>query len=97
MTGRKRADPHGEEGGLAVWLLALLRRRVLLGRMRCHGNKPRMELVERIALGPRQNLALVEADGRRILIATSGEGGPVFHALDRAQNPPAARQARVSW
>jgi hypothetical protein len=34
--------------------------------------------VERIALAPRQSLALVEAEGRRFLVATSAEGGRRF-------------------
>ncbi|MGD1107948.1 MAG: flagellar biosynthetic protein FliO [Terracidiphilus sp.] len=42
----------------------------------------RLALLERIALAPRQSLALVEAEGRRILVATSAEGGPAFYPLD---------------
>jgi hypothetical protein len=56
-----------------------------------------MELLERIALGPRQNLALVEADGRRFLIATSGESGPVFLALDGQRRSSSIPPARISW
>jgi hypothetical protein len=40
--------------------------------------RPRLELLERIALAPRQSLALVEAEGRRFLVATSPEGAPAF-------------------
>jgi hypothetical protein len=70
---------------------------------------PRLALVERIALAPRQSLALVEAEGRRFLVATSPEGGPAFYALD-AQNqrgtparssgsmrPVSSSAGRVSW
>jgi hypothetical protein len=39
-------------------------------------------LVERITLAPRQSLALIEAEGRRILVATSAEGRPAFYPLD---------------
>jgi hypothetical protein len=39
-------------------------------------------LLERITLAPRQSLALIEAEGRRILVATSAEGGPAFYPLD---------------
>ena len=60
--------------------------------------RPRLELVERIALAPRQSLALVEAEGRRFLVATSPEGAPAFYALDEqcgsrrgARHEPAAR------
>jgi hypothetical protein len=61
-------------GGLAGWLL----RRLRGGRR----PQPRLALVERIALAPRQSLALVEAEGRRILVATSADGGPAFYPLD---------------
>jgi flagellar biogenesis protein FliO len=88
-------------GGLAGWLLKRLRS----GARRT----PRLELVERIALAPRQSLALVEAEGRRFLVATSPEGAPAFYALDEALKPAQARTTarrqsgsarvatRVSW
>jgi hypothetical protein len=74
-------------------------------------DEPRLALVERIALAPRQSLALVEAEGRRILVATSAEGGPAFYPLGEKSgwNPAEqrngrgsmrrapARQSRVSW
>jgi flagellar biogenesis protein FliO len=63
-----------EPGGLAGWLLDKLRRGAR--------PRPRLALRERIALAPRQSLALVEADGRRLLVATSPEGAPAFYALD---------------
>ncbi len=73
--------------GLAGWLLARLRKS---GKRA----KPRLELLERIPLGPRQSLALVEAEGTRLLVATSPEGSPAFYRLGgRAQE---ARK-RVSW
>jgi flagellar biogenesis protein FliO len=78
---------------LAGWLLGRLRRGVRIA--------PRLALMERITLGPRQSLALVEAEGRRFLVATSPEGAPAFFALDeRARAAGKARQAggaRVSW
>jgi hypothetical protein len=61
-------------GGLAGWLLGKLR-----GVRR---PAPRLAVLERIALAPRQSLVLVEADGRRFLVATSPEGTPAFYALD---------------
>ena len=88
-------------GGLAGWLLERLR-----GGLR---PRPRLALLERIALAPRQSLALVEAEGRRFLVATSPEGAPAFYALDaparpagegRSAAPPrpaAGPVARVSW
>jgi flagellar biogenesis protein FliO len=71
-------SPWKAAGGLAGWLLDRLRRNTR--------PRPRLALVERIALAPRQSLALVEADGRRVLVATSPEGAPAFYPLDR---PPA--------
>ena len=71
MKGNAKATAIG---GLAGWLLERLR-----GVRR---PRPRLELVERIALAPRQSLALVEAEGRRFLVATSPEGAPAFYPLD---------------
>ena len=86
-TGERQAS-----GGLAGWLLTRLAKG---GRAR-----PRLRLLERIALAPRQSLALVEAEGRRFLVATSAEGGPAFYALDEKTRPadsPVRSAARVSW
>ncbi len=60
---------------------------------------PRLRLVERVTLAPRQSLVLVEADGRRLLVATSAEGGPVFYALDIEKGPAHAPRTvrRTSW
>ena len=101
----KVSENKAAVGGLAGWLLDRLRS----GSRR----QPRLELVERIALAPRQSLSLVEAEGRRFLVVTSPEGSPAFYALDersirtRSNNnvvriDGAARQtarlaARVSW
>ena len=95
------ASAKTQVGGLAGWLL---------GRLRGSGRtQPRLELVERITLAPRQSLALVEAEGRRFLVATSPEGAPSFYALDERARPSGVRQAesrqrgvtpaaeRVSW
>jgi hypothetical protein len=62
-------------GGLAGWLLARFRR--------APRTRPHLALLERIALAPRQSLVLVEAEGRRLLVATSADCGPVFYPLDR--------------
>jgi hypothetical protein len=84
--------------GLAGWILERLR-----GVSRA---RPRLVLVERIALAPRQSLALVEAEGHRFLVATSAEGTPVFYPLDpeevpaavaRSTGPRPVRPARLPW
>jgi Flagellar biosynthesis protein, FliO len=84
-------------GGWAGWLLAKWH-----GRRRA---EPRLALLERITLAPRQSLALIEAEGRMILVATSAEGGPAFYPLDEnssrrayAGADRAARgRPRISW
>jgi flagellar biogenesis protein FliO len=81
-----------EQAGLAAWLLKRVRE-----KLRGERQLPRLALVERIALAPRQSLALVEAEGRRFLVATSQEGGPAFYALDHPARPALNRAGRVSW
>ncbi|HEY2861252.1 MAG TPA: flagellar biosynthetic protein FliO [Terracidiphilus sp.] len=76
-------------GGLAGWLLARWRNRT--------HTEPRLSLLERISLAPRQTLCLVEAEGRRFLIASTPEGGPAFYPLDRASRPAPQTRGRVSW
>ena len=78
-------------GGLAGWLLARLRRDAR--------PRPNLALLERITLAPRQSLALVEAEGRRFLIATSAEGAPAFYALGGRDGRTIANRgrARASW
>ncbi len=82
----------------------------LLGKLRPSGRaQPQLRLVERIALAPRQSLALVEAQGRRFLVATSTDGAPAFYPLEGSGVRPGgsrfsgaagaarATAARVSW
>jgi hypothetical protein len=86
-------------GGLAGWLLRRL------GKVRRH--ESRLQLLERITLAPHQSLALIEADGRRLLVATSADGGPAFYALDgrtagtarglAGEKSHRVSQGRVSW
>ena len=81
-------------GGWAGWFMKKLGRTAT-------GRRARLELVERIQLAPRQSLALVEADGRRFLVASSAEGSPVFYPVGgeaQLRRPvAAARRARTSW
>lgn len=81
----------GAPNGVAGWLLARLGRR--------RSQQPRLVLLERITLAPRQSLALVEADGRRLLVATSGDKGPVFHALNFDEPDVRTQRSgrRASW
>jgi hypothetical protein len=91
-TGAKPEQPLRRPlGGLAGWLLMRLR---VVRRA-----PPRLTVLERIALAPRQSLALVEAEGRRFLVATSPEGTPAFYALDEPGRKQAPRQqaASVRW
>lgn len=78
-------------GGVAGWLLRAFRNQAK--------PQPSLALLERIAIAPRQSLALVEADGRRFLIATSAEGTPVFHALDESGDrlKRVGLRKRISW
>ena len=85
MTGvspgalRGAGPESSQAAGLGARVLGYLRGGMRGGKRR----EPRLALLERIALAPRQSLALVEAEGRRFLVATSQEGGPAFYALDR--------------
>ncbi len=79
-------------GGLGRWLLARL-----TGPAK---PQPSLALLERITLAPKQSLALVEAEGRRFLVATSAEGAPAFYALNTGKGRGAAMRparVRVSW
>lgn len=80
-TAPSVASQATEPSGLAGWLLRRLR--VGFGGKlgRSARRVPRLTLVERISLAPRQQLALVEAEGRRLLVATSPDGAPTFYPL----------------
>lgn len=67
------AAPPSQRSGLASWLLSRFHPRAF--------QQPRLALVERIILAPRQTVALIEADGQRVLVATSAEGAPAFFSL----------------
>ena len=72
--------------GLTAWLLSRFHRREF--------QQPRLALVERIILAPRQTVALIEADGQRVLVATSPEGAPAFFPLLSTPNSHRAAQSR---
>lgn len=60
---------------LAAWFLERL-------RPRSH-SQTRLAVLDREMLAPRQSLALVEAEGRWLLVATSPEGSPAFYAIEK--------------
>jgi flagellar biogenesis protein FliO len=72
--------------GMTAWLLSRFRRREF--------QQPRLALVERIILAPRQTVALIEADGQRVLVATSPEGAPAFFPLPPKPNNLPNTQSR---
>jgi hypothetical protein len=74
-------------GGFAGWLFRHFVGRLRGGLQARRGRAPRLAVVERISLAPRQTLALVEAEGRRFLVATSAEGTPAFYPLDEPGRP----------
>lgn len=99
-----RKEEKAESGGLAIWLLDKWRNAHNGLALRGLGKQaPRLALVERITLAPRQTLALVEAEGRRFLVASSAEGAPAFYPLagGRLESGRLIRtrdvKARVSW
>ena len=87
----RETNQRQQPGGLAGWLLAKFE-----GRR--HRQQPRLELIERISLAPRQSLALVEAEGRRFLVACSADSTPAFYPIEGgSQRPANLRTPRVSW
>jgi flagellar biogenesis protein FliO len=77
--------PH-QQIGVTAWLLDRFHLRAL--------HQPRLALVERIVLAPRQTVALIEADGQRVLVATSAEGAPAFFPLPPKPTPPRPANSR---
>ena len=80
---RQPASHAPQQPRLAAWLLSRFKRRAF--------QQPRLALVERIVLAPRQTLALIEADGQRLLVATSPDGAPTFFSL-----PPKPKRTSCS-
>ena len=76
-------------GGWAGRILARMRREAR--------HDPRLVVCERVALAPRQHVALVEADGRRFLIATGADGAPAFYPLEQPAKYRPAASRRLSW
>ena len=82
-------------GGLAGWLLSRFSARPK--------PRPKLAILERLTLAPRQTVCLVEAEGRKFLIATSSAGTPALYPLDNSHPPTGRlhetsnRLGRVSW
>jgi len=79
---------------------------------RSEGHPPRLAVIERLALSPKQVLLLVEADGMRLLISTSAEAPSTIFPLHGMPAPvqagrpilrPGSRvtrpqaEGRISW
>ena len=73
QRGTSAFEVSGKRQGLAAWLLDRLHRR--------RPQQPRLALLERIIIAPRQAVALIEADGQRLLVATSADGSATFLPL----------------
>jgi hypothetical protein len=74
LSGTTRSEKYQPAGGLARWLLQRLRR--------VKGTEPRLALLDRLSLTPRHSVALIVAEGRKLLVATSPEGPAAFCVLD---------------
>jgi hypothetical protein len=99
--GYRRTPPEVSEGGptsgnagnrhaghgLAGWLLRCWRRST--------AHPARLALIERIALGPKHFLTLIEAEGMRLLVATSADGASAFFSLERPAEIDTPRPDRV--
>jgi hypothetical protein len=62
--------------GLAAWIAR--------GLPRAAEQPMRLAMIARIPLGPRQAVALIEAEGIHLLLATSADAAPSFFPLDSA-------------
>ncbi len=69
----------------ANWISAAVRGFLRLWN---HASAPpaRLAVIERVSLAPRQSLALVEADGIRLLVATSPDASITFFPLSQQRS-----------
>jgi len=88
LSGEESTFNSLSTNGMVSWLLNRMRHRPR--------PQPRLAVLERIALAPRHSLALVEAEGRKLLVATSPDGAPVFYALNAVGQSMAASRHFVS-
>lgn len=73
--------------GLGAWLLERLQQRSVA--------EPRLRMLERIRVTPRQTMALIEADGERFLVAAGESGAPVVFPLKEARRKTMQRNRRM--
>ena len=73
-------------GGLAAWIWNNWQTSL--------ARPARLALIARIPLGPRQAVALIEAEGMHLLVATSTDGAASFFPLDPA-TPPRSVESSV--
>lgn len=85
----KIAPARVAPAGLAGWLLNRWRN--------VRRSSPRLAVVERLQLAPRQSVALIEADGQRFLVATGHDGAPSVTALAPRPARTQTVSARISW
>ncbi|HWA94500.1 MAG TPA: flagellar biosynthetic protein FliO [Terracidiphilus sp.] len=76
--------------GLGAWLAAWLRTSGWRMERKAAQQASRLAIVERIPLAPRHQLALIEADGQRLLVALNQEGAPAFYPLAAIKQKTAA-------
>jgi hypothetical protein len=96
-SGTGSGEMANQLDGLAGWFMKRLR----TGK----SGRPRLELMERITIGPRQTVALIEAEGQRLLVACAAEGRPAIYPLGSGVCARAHERAwgnrqvgqRVSW
>jgi flagellar biogenesis protein FliO len=82
--------------GLAWVVLSLLARRGLLGFARGLGRGTgRLRVLERIALSPRRQLYLVQADSRVFLLGSGEAGPPALIAELDGEGPPLRAASRT--
>ena len=73
------------------WMTASL----LRSWRRSTARQARLAVIERIALGPKQSLVLVEADGVRLLVATSSDAASAFFPLPKQTDAGSTEDAVV--
>ncbi len=72
-AGAATGEIDGPVKGLAGWLLRYWRRTAT--------RSAKLAILERISLSPKHTLTLVEAEGSRLLVATSAEGASAFYPI----------------